>query len=608
MKILVAEGALRNRIVMADGLRMKGHTVHVVDNGIEALQRLRTSRFDVVFLDDRLPLLDGRSVLKVLREYLGLESQPRVVLTSDEPAGLPYQVPEGADATLSKPPSLAEMERLVWLLQPQSEQHPRPVAPAQVLDGQKITALLGEMSDAEFLRDLVETFGTHGMHLVDKMHKDANDGRWDDVIDSSRALQDAGASLAAGALIRACARLEEERDRASLDDVSLLFFQTLLGLWHLLPARVSLEEQTLDGLIYILDDEEHNVLLLEKMLKKQGFTRVVSTTFPDYFRVLMSQRTPDLVLLDLHMPGISGLELLEEVNPNPGSSARTPVLVLTADGRPDVRRRALQRGARDFVNKPFDPPEVITRIRNLMESCIWKSELLQKNRNLEELVQKRTLEVRERQMDILRRLGMAAEYRDDQTGGHIRRVGRYAAILADSLGLAPETCDCILHAAQLHDIGNVAIPDSVLLKPGKLKPEEREIMQTHTTLGAEILRGGDCEMLQMAEEIALSHHERWDGSGYPNGQAGALIPLSGRIVAICDAFDALTCDRPYKKRCSVEEAVQELRDKGGAQFDPVLVEHFLLSLPRILKVFEQHTPPTLPDVQPRPFVGSPMFS
>jgi putative two-component system response regulator len=254
------------------------------------------------------------------------------------------------------------------------------------------------------------------------------------------------------------------------------------------------------------------------------------------------------------------------------------VLVLTADATPEAKHKALSLGARDFLSKPLDPLEVTLRVNNLLETRFLYRALLEENRRLEERVQERTRELQQAQLEILERLARAAEYRDDETGEHVRRVAVNAAHVAEALGLPQEQVGMIRSAAPLHDLGKIGIPDAILRKPAKLTPEEFAVIKTHATIGAELLSGGRSELSRVAERIARSHHERWDGSGYPDGLAGEEIPLEGRIVAVVDVFDALTSERPYKSAWPLEEALAEIEAQAGRQFDPRVVQALLHAL------------------------------
>jgi putative two-component system response regulator len=254
----------------------------------------------------------------------------------------------------------------------------------------------------------------------------------------------------------------------------------------------------------------------------------------------------------------------------------------------ETRLKALDMGAKDFLEKPFDRLEAMTRIQNMLEVRLLHNEVRNQNRVLEERVKERTIDLINTQREILRRLGKASEYRDDDTGFHINRMSQYCQLIAKSADMSDRFSDMILDISAMHDIGKIGIPDSILLKPDKLNNDEFEIMKTHTIIGADILSGSDSPILRLAESIALTHHERWDGSGYPNGLAGESIPIEGRICALADVFDALTSIRPYKSAWSVENAVAEMEKGRGSHFDPKLFDVFIKVLPQIVEIKDKY--------------------
>jgi len=275
------------------------------------------------------------------------------------------------------------------------------------------------------------------------------------------------------------------------------------------------------------------------------------------------------------MPEMDGFEVMEHLKPLILSDDYLPILVLTADHTEITKRKALAGGAKDFLTKPFDREELSLRLGNLLQTRYLHCQLQSQNEVLEDKVQERTQDLEKAQLETLQRLALAAEYRDDDTGLHTRRVGLTAARIAEALGLPTDHVALILCAAPLHDVGKIGISDTILLKPGKLTDEEFATMRQHTVIGAGILSGSTSLWLQLAEEIAISHHERWDGKGYPNGLSGEDIPLVGRIVAVADVFDALTHERPYKKAWPVGEALAEIESQVGKQFDERVVKAFL---------------------------------
>jgi putative two-component system response regulator len=325
--------------------------------------------------------------------------------------------------------------------------------------------------------------------------------------------------------------------------------------------------------ILIVDDEAPNVEVLRRLLERAGFTRIQTTMDPREAAKLYVDFRPDLVLLDLHMPHLDGLAVMDELN-QIAEATYLPILILTGDVSPEARRDALSRGAKDFVHKPFNTDEVLLRIGTLLETRFLYLQIQGQNQMLEAKVRERTRELEGAQLEIIERLAKAAEFRDDNTGHHTERVGQMAALIAKQSGLPEAQVSLIRRAAPLHDVGKIGIPDSILLKLGKLTHDEFTVVKTHTTIGARILSGSRFPILRLAEEIAFSHHERWDGCGYASIPRDA-IPLAGRIVAIADVFDALTQHRPYKEAWPVDRAVAEIADQRGRQFDATLVDAFL---------------------------------
>jgi putative two-component system response regulator len=341
------------------------------------------------------------------------------------------------------------------------------------------------------------------------------------------------------------------------------------------PTRAVADSELRASRILIIDDESANIALLVRVLRRAGFANLQWTEDPREVAELVRESEPDLILLDLRMPHMDGFEVLEQLRPEIGKTTYLPILVVSADITADAKTRALSQGAKDFLHKPFDLVEVMLRIRNLLETRHLYLELQRQNLVLEARVKERTQELEEAQIEVIDRLARAAEYRDHTTGQHTGRVGELSALLASTLRLPQEEVELIRKAAPLHDVGKICLSDAILLKPGRLSPAESELNRPHTTLGAELLAGGHFPLMRMAEEIALTHHERWDGAGYPRGLAGEDIPLSGRIVAVADVFDALVHERPYKRAWTVEEAVTEIAEQSGKQFDPEIVQAML---------------------------------
>lgn len=345
---------------------------------------------------------------------------------------------------------------------------------------------------------------------------------------------------------------------------------------------------TKDLAILICDDSITNTLILQELLESEGFSNVVAHTDPRKVMPTLYEKNFDLILLDIEMPHLSGFQVMELIQKSDIAKQLIPILVLTGCQGSEVRNRALESGAQDFVNKPFDQVEVMLRVKNLLKvraSYLLKSYYATE---LERRVEERTADLNRATDIMIERLAMAGEMRDTDTGKHVLRVGRYARILADAYGLSPQISFLIEKAAPLHDLGKIGIPDSILLKPGKLTSKEQEIMKNHTNLGETLLSNHDSTLMTMAASIACSHHERWDGTGYPNQIAGESIPIEGRITAISDVFDALTTIRPYKQAWSLEQALDHIQQGSGKQFDPTLVQLFIENLDKILAIKSEY--------------------
>ncbi len=335
--------------------------------------------------------------------------------------------------------------------------------------------------------------------------------------------------------------------------------------------------------ILIVDDEPTNLKLLDRMLRGQGYTDLVLVQDPREVLAQYRARGPDLILLDINMPHLDGYQVIEQLKALE-DPLLPPIVVLTAQHSRECLLRALACGARDFVGKPFDRNELLMRVRNLLDVHLAHRLLHGQRAALEQMVHARTAELHCTRLQVVQRLGRAAEYRDEETGNHILRMSHTCTLLARQIGWNDAQCDLILNASPMHDIGKIGIPDAILLKPGKFEPHEWEVMRTHAAIGAELLDGDTSDLMHMARDIALTHHEKWDGSGYPQGLTGEAIPMAGRIAALADVFDALTSARPYKNAWSVDAAVELITKNSGKHFDPALVGAFLGVLPKVEEI------------------------
>lgn len=347
-------------------------------------------------------------------------------------------------------------------------------------------------------------------------------------------------------------------------------------------------EDVLDSRILIVDDQETNVRLLEYLLLRDGYRSVRWTTDSREVAGIYQEFRPDLVLLDLNMPHMDGVEVMEKLQ-EIEKETYPSIVVITANNDNEEKIRCLAAGALDFLSKPINGVEVAARIKNILNVRLLHNRINHQNKILDQKVRERTQELADSRLEVVQRLCRASEYRDNDTGMHVNRLSRFSFLLAEAIGLSASQCELLQHASPMHDIGKIGIADSILQKPGKLDAAEWEIMKTHTEIGAQILSGSSSKLIQMAESISRTHHEKWDGSGYPSGLKGESIPIEGRIVALCDVFDALTSKRPYKEKWPVEKAVQEIKDNSGIHFDPALVKKFIEILPQVMKEMESYS-------------------
>ena len=345
----------------------------------------------------------------------------------------------------------------------------------------------------------------------------------------------------------------------------------------------------LKGKVLIVDDQEANVLLLDQMLRDAGYVSITSTMDPCKVCELHLKNRYDLILLDLQMPHMDGFQVMESLK-KIETDGYLPILAITA--QPGHKLHALQAGAKDFISKPFDLSEVLVRVQNLLEVRLLHKELHKYNDVLEQRIKERTSDLKESYLETIFTMTLAAEYKDEDTGAHVQRISYYSRELARILGMDDEFIDKIFHASPMHDIGKIGIPDHVLLKPGGFTPDEWEVMKEHASMGAKILGNSKSPYLKMGAEIALNHHERWDGGGYPNGRRGEAIPLSARIMNICDIYDALRSKRPYKPAFDHQLTMDIVtRGDGRTQpehFDPAILAAFTNNHQSFCDIFESY--------------------
>ncbi|MGD0020765.1 MAG: two-component system response regulator [Smithellaceae bacterium] len=345
--------------------------------------------------------------------------------------------------------------------------------------------------------------------------------------------------------------------------------------------------------ILVVDDQPQNIELLEAHLVPQGYEIVTAVNGKEALEKLSGKQI-DLILLDVMMPGMDGFEVTRRIRQD-NTHRLLPIILVTALRETEARVKGIEAGCDDFISKPVDKMELLARVRSLLKVKAYNDLMSNYQKELESEVTRRTEELKQAlekikaaSLETIYRLSMAAEYKDKETGAHIKRMSRYAAAVTRRLGLTESTIETILYAAPMHDLGKIGIPDLILMKPAKLDPAEWEIMKQHTVIGAKILKGSDAEFIRLGETIAQHHHEKWDGSGYPNSLKGIEIPIAGRITAIADVFDALTSKRPYKERFSVEKSLAIIKEGRGSHFDPDVVDAFFAIQDEILTIKKQY--------------------
>ncbi len=335
--------------------------------------------------------------------------------------------------------------------------------------------------------------------------------------------------------------------------------------------------------VLVIDDTLANIKVLNELLRDQYHVSV-ATNGPDGLDLANSENRPGLILLDIMMPDMDGYEVIKKLKSNP-KTKNIPVLFITAKSEVKDETFGLSLGAVDYLRKPISPPIVMARVKSHMNLHLYQE-------HLEELVKDRTEQLRNGYIDTVHRLALATEYKDEETGAHIRRISYYTEEIANKLGMDKNFSETIFHASPMHDIGKVAIPNSILLKQGPLDDEEWETLKSHAEIGAKILEGSDSPLLEMAVDIAWYHHERWDGSGYPKGLKGDAIPLTARIMNISDQYDALRSKRPYKPTYDHKKTVSIITKGDGRtkpeHFDPEILRAFEQSLPVLNEIFETH--------------------
>ena len=347
------------------------------------------------------------------------------------------------------------------------------------------------------------------------------------------------------------------------------------------------------SVILVVDDQPQNIELLEAHLAPQGYEILTASDGEEALKKLAVNEV-DLILLDVMMPVLDGFEVTRRIRKDEAHRL-LPIILVTALRETEDRVKGIEAGCDDFISKPVDKMELLARVRSLLKVKAYNDLLSNYRKELEAAVAKRTEELnnaleklKKASLDTIYRLSMASEYRDEDTGAHVKRMSRYSAAIARRMGLSESTIETILYSSPMHDLGKIGIPDQILTKPAKLDPVEWEIMKQHAIIGAEILKDSDAEFIKLGEITARSHHEKWDGSGYPNGLKGPAIPISGRITAVADVFDALTTKRPYKEPFSIDKSFDIIKEGRGSHFDPDVVDAFFAITDEILAIKKQY--------------------
>jgi putative two-component system response regulator len=342
--------------------------------------------------------------------------------------------------------------------------------------------------------------------------------------------------------------------------------------------------------VLLVDDEPSNLRLLQDLLKAEGYATLQAESGAAALKIAEKQ-LPDIILLTIMMPEMDGFEVTQKLKASP-ATRDIPIIIFTALGDGESRNKALELGADEFLTKPVDRNELIIRVKHLLRLKEYSDFLVDHNQQLEQQVLARTAALVDSYHEAIIIMTSAAEHKDENTGMHVTRISYFCRALAEHLGLDAEYVDCIFYASPMHDIGKIGVPDHILLKPGSFLPEEWEVMKTHAALGAKILEDGTSPYLQMGAEIALNHHERWDGGGYPNGKQGEDIPLAARLMNICDQYDALRSKRPYKPPFDHDKTMKIITEGDGRtmpdHFDPMVLTSFKECAEMFQKIYAKH--------------------
>ena len=630
-RVLVVDDGVANRRLLEIVLRDAGAQVVTAENGQVAVDMALAARdagepFDVILMDMQMPVLDGYSATRKLRELDF--TAPIFALTAHAMKGDEALCQEhGCTGYLTKP---IDTENLIATVASALTPRSRTVAPSK-----KPALIQGRVAHSDAMEEVLHLFHEELLGRVDELSTAIAEGDFTTVARTAHWLKGSAGSMGYDRFTAPAATLEKTAHEANasqcellIDEITQLVDEIQSDTTYAVenscsPSGLVAENveptepvnipvagsEAAASRILVVDDEPFNLRMTSVLLNQAGYQNVFTQAKPGLTLQTILVEQPHLVLLDLHMPGMDGFEVLDMIRHAPGYET-LPVVMLTASHDKEHRRRALQLGVTDFLTKPIDLAELAPRVRNALTVKQHEDRLKMHAQLLETQVQERTEELERARRNAVYCLARAAEFRDDETGRHVIRVGRYAGIIAEALGWQPEAVRMIEEAAQLHDIGKIGISDAILLKPGKLSPEEYLLMQKHcgfgkslfecfdesewqavrqhAEIGNRILSVDGAPLMEMASIIALTHHEKYDGTGYPLGLKGEDIPLLGRIVAVADVFDALSSKRTYKPAFPVDRCLEIMMEGRGKHFDPDLLDLFISCREQVLSIQIAH--------------------
>lgn len=564
-------------------LRELGADTRTAETVPDFLNSLSTRRVDAALLDQATLDHFAESWDLARRDPL-LRDLPLLIVGSDPERA----TSQGAANFL---PSPLEVQRLIDLLEKTRNEH-RNKDEERIIGRDALLSKVGGKTEEAI--ELLQTFIDEYERQIQGLHEAEQSGHSETMFVMLRSLRSVASAVGADRLYRIAGELQgrkEEGQNADTAELGACLNATIKGardliaeLEHSGPRKrrtdrsetrsghqdnpnpwTSGNQESEKPAILTIDDSASVRAFISENLSDE-YQVLTASSGADGILMALDHPRPRVILTDVTMPGMDGYETCRRLKEDPRTRS-IPVIFLTSRASEADEERGLSLGAADYIRKPFSLPILKARIRS-------QSELVSYRQYLEVLIEERTRALMETQREVVFRLAQAAEYRDNDTGAHIKRLGYYAMSLAEALGFPRSQADLLYYASFMHDVGKIGIPDQILLKPGKLNDEEWRIMKTHTQIGARLLEGHSSELLRMAAKVALTHHERWDGTGYPTGLAGADIPLEGRIVAICDVFDALLSERPYKRAWTYDETLDEINRLSNTQFDPQVVHCF----------------------------------